>query len=149
MKWTAILISALLLAGCSRSAVPNLEDVPPTAMDSTAPAAAQSARQPDLSRAVTLTPAQRSDVERGVQRGLASASPPEFGGMSATASKITSKSYIVCGWVKAGTATAEYKPFFVLYVPEQKIALLIGVGGKDPEKGIRQRCFDEGAPLPS
>lgn len=145
MKWTAIVVSALLLAGCSGS-TPELEDVPPTAMASTAPGAAGAA---GVGRAVELTPEERSAVELGVRHGLAGSNPPEFGAMAATVSKVTSKSYIVCGWVKPEAATPGYEPFLAMYVPEMKIALLIGVGGREPAEGVRKRCTDEGVPLPS
>jgi hypothetical protein len=69
--------------------------------------------------------------------------------MAATVSKVTSKSYIICGWVKGGDSAAGYRPFLAMYVPYLKTALLIAVGGKQPEQVIRGRCSEEGVPLPS
>jgi hypothetical protein len=36
-----------------------------------------------------------------------------------------------------------------MYVPKMKNALLIGVGGRQPQDAIRQRCIAEGVPLDS
>jgi hypothetical protein len=195
MKWTAIIVSALLLGGCVSRSIPNLEDVSPSAQASTAPGASKpnledvppTAKAPaapgtstpnledgpptaqlrrsveppaeqesanastaltaaaNSARTVNLTAQQRSDIERGVQRGLAS-KPAQFGPMAATVSRVTSKSYIVCGWVEAGEG---FRPFLAMYVPYMRTALLVAVAGKQPEELVRQRCVAEGVALPS
>jgi hypothetical protein len=66
--------------------------------------------------------------------------------MVATVSRVTSKSYIVCGWVEAGEG---YRPFLAMYVPYMRTALLVAIAGKQPEELIRKRCIDEGVRLPS
>jgi hypothetical protein len=95
---------------------------------------------------VKLTAQQRSDIEQGVRRGLAGSKPVQFGSIAATVSRVTSKSYIVCGWVKAGEG---FRPFLAMYVPYMRTALLVAVAGKQPEKLVRQRCVAEGVALPS
>jgi hypothetical protein len=214
MKWTAILVSALLLGGCASKSMPNLEDASPPAQASTAPGTvsdpgrktpnledlpptAQASAAPETipdsgraagqppaeasghipkavpsgqtveppaeqqsawappeeaaisGRAVKLTAQQRSDIEQGVRRGLQGPEPAEFGPMAATVSKVTSKSYIVCGWVKGGDSAAGYRPFLALYVPYMRTALLVALAGRQPEEVIRGRCVGEGVPLPS
>ncbi len=117
------------------------------------PAEQQSALTPGVAgeatrsgRAVKLTAQQRSDIEQGVRRGLPGPSPAQFGPMVATISRVTSKSYIVCGWVEDGKG---YRPFLAMYVPYMRTALLVAVAGQQPEELIRQRCVDEGVQLPS
>jgi hypothetical protein len=199
MKWTAIIVSAVLLGGCASRSIPNLEDVPPTPQASTAPGAstpnledvppmakastAPGASTPNLEdvpataqsgksvepsakhdsanassapteaansdRKVKLTAQQRSDIEQGVRRGLPGSRPAQFGPMAATVSRVTTKSYIVCGWVEGGDSAAGFRPFLAMYVPYMRTALLVAVGGKQPEELVRQRCVAEGVPLPS
>ncbi len=144
MKWIVVALAAFLLGGCSRASMPDLEDVPPTAQASVD---AQAGDGP--TGGLELTVEQRSDIERGVQRGLQDPNPATFGPMAATVSRNTSKSYIVCGWVQPADGNLTYQPFIAMYVPTMRIALLVGVGGRNPENEIRQRCSAEGVPLPS
>jgi hypothetical protein len=144
MKWMPALLPALLLAGCSRASMPELDDVPPTAQAS---GYAQAVAGSTV--AVELTAAQRADIERGVERGLADPNAVKFGRMTAKVSRFTSQSYIVCGWVKPAASNAGYEPFVAMYVPKTKNALLIGMGGRQPQDAIRERCIAEGVPLDS
>ncbi len=146
VRWIGVSVLTLLLGACSSASMPDLEDVPPTAMASgDAQAAAGSAPS------VELTPEQRTDIEQGVQRGLASPHSAAFGDMTARVSRFTSLSYIICGWVdpQGSGGNAGYQPFVAMYVPKTRNALLIGVGGRQPPSVIRQRCIDEGVPLSS
>jgi len=152
----------MLLAGCSRASVPDLEDVPPTAQASAntqspggtmpaeqAPVGATQAPDEDARQianstaSVDLTPEQRSDIEKSVKRGLPDPTSAIFGGMTARISRFTTQSYIVCGWVNGN------QPFVAMYVPKMRSALLIGVGGPQSQGAIRQRCDAEGVPLHS
>jgi hypothetical protein len=162
MKWFAMLFAALLLAGCTKASMPDLEDLPSAIRGSSKPAAegpggaTESVGQGPLAevkavavaRAVEITPEQQSDIKRGVKRGLPISMPLNFGPMAATHSKFTTKSYIVCGWVRPGQSSA-YRPFLAIYVPHMKIALLLGVGGRQNETTIRQRCAAERIQLES
>lgn len=156
MNWMSVLLAALLLAGCSRAAMPDLEDVPPAAQASTN--ARSTTGEPGNAKLSSeasagtvqggLTPEQRLDVEHSIQRGLTNPNFASFGTMTARVSRFTSQSYIVCGWVKPDSK-AEYEPFMVMYVPRMKTALLIGVGGRQPRATIHRQCVAEGIPLES
>lgn len=160
MNWMTVPFAALLLAGCSKASMPDLEDVPPTAQASANAQASGEAQASGTERAsgdtqaavstafIELTPEQRSDIEHGVRRGLADSNSADFGTMTARISRFTTESYIVCGWVKP-RGYAGYEPFLAMYVPKMKIALLIGVGSTQPRATIRQRCVAEGVPLDS
>jgi hypothetical protein len=117
--------------------------VEPPAEQQSAPTPGATSEATHSGRAVKLTAQQRSDIEQGVRRGLPGSN---FGPMAATISRVTSKSYIVCGWVEDGEG---YRPFLAMYVPYMRTALLVAVAGKQPEALIRQRCVDEGIQLPS
>jgi hypothetical protein len=141
VKRAAIVFLAVLLAGCSRATIPNLEDVPPSAKAS---AETPPPSFPDATM-VDLTPEQRNDVEQGVRRKLADPGAL-IGGMSAGISRFTTQSYIVCGWVSQTTAGGQ--PFVAMYVPRMKTALVIGVGDTPSRAdAVRQRCVAEGVPL--
>jgi hypothetical protein len=140
VKRAAVIFLAVLLAGCSRAAIPNLEDVPPEAK-----ASAEAPPPVPDATIVDLTPEQRSDVEKGVKRKLADPGA-SIGGMSAGISKFTSQSYIVCGWVNQPAAGGQ--PFVAMYVPRMKTALVIGLGDTPTRAdAVRQRCVAEGVPL--
>jgi hypothetical protein len=149
MKRIALILSLILLGGCSRASMPDLEDVPPDAQasaDAQAPGTAQATA--GSTGAIELTAEQRADIERGVQRGLgAPDSTAAFGSMTARVSQFTTQSYIVCGLVDAGSIG--YQPFVAMYVPKMRNALLIGVGGRQSPEAVRQRCIAEGVPLNS
>lgn len=159
MKWTAVLLSALLLGGCSRAAMPNLEDLPPTAQDSATGQATQQAPAQATAEApaavgsatyVTLTSDQQADIKRGVTRGLADPGAARFGSIMAGISQFTPQAYIVCGWVDPGDNPkgAGYEPFVAMFVPKTRTALLIGMGNSDEKSNaVRQRCVAEGVPL--
>ncbi len=161
MRRTALILLLVLLGGCSRASMPNLEDIPPEAQASAdGPMSASNApgsSNPQTSAdaravanaavAVELTPEQRIDIEKGVERGLPDARSPVFGSMTARISQFTTQSYIVCGWVNSGDAGPQ--PFVAMYVPKMKNALLIGVGGREAPDVIRERCAAEGVPLNS
>jgi hypothetical protein len=68
--------------------------------------------------------------------------------MAARVSRITSKSYMVCGWVKGAGSAAGYRPFLAMYVPYMRIGLLLAISGKLPEERISRRCDNAGVPLP-
>jgi hypothetical protein len=149
MKRTALFVSLIVLGGCSRASMPDLEDVPPDAQasaDAQAPGTAQATA--GSTGAIELTAEQRVDIERGIQRGLgASDSTAVFGSMTARVSQFTTQSYIVCGLVDPGSGA--YQPFVAMYVPKMRNALLIGVGGRQSPDAVRQRCIAEGVPLNS
>lgn len=151
MRWAAVLLSALLVGGCSRASVPNLEDVPPAAQASTnSQATGQTPALASSAGLVTLTAEQRTDVQRGVTRGLADPSLARFGSMNAGVSQFTPEAYIVCGWIDPGNNpnAAAYQPFVAMFVPKTRTALLIGVGNsEDYNNAVRQRCVAEGVPL--
>jgi hypothetical protein len=134
-----MLLSALLLGGCSSASMPDLED-----------SAQASAPPVGIAQPVELTPEQRADIEKGVQKRLKDPDSAVFGSISARISRNTSQSYIVCGWVNA-KATGEYAgyaPFIAIYVPKMRVALLVGMGIDEPQtRAVRQRCSDEGVPL--
>jgi hypothetical protein len=152
MRRAAVLLSALLLCGCSRASMPDLEDAPPPAAQ--ASAEAQTPENANVvagsTGAIELTAEQRADVEKGVQKRLRDPDTAVFGSINARVSRNTTKSYIVCGWVNA-KATGEYAgyaPFIAIYVPKMRVALLIGMGVDEPQtRAVRQRCSDEGVPL--
>jgi len=164
MRGITLLLPLILLAGCSRASIPDLEDVPPAqasagtqtpvenvsnqqATGSGTQASDETAREVANSTiSVELTPEQRSDIERSVKRGLSDPNSAIFSGMAARISQFTSRSYLVCGWVDPGNGN---QPFVAMYVPKTRNALLIGVGGRQPADAIRQRCSAEGVPLNS
>lgn len=196
-KGATVFFLLILLGGCTRASVPNLEDLPPTAQasaetpapggtkpdelsantqapggtkaDALAPNA--SAQAPGGSKAdalapnakaqapderareiasstvsVELTPEQRRDIEKSVKRDLPEPRSAVFGSMAAKISRFTTQSYIVCGWVDPGNGN---QPFVAMYVPKMRSALLIGMGGRQPQESILQRCEAEGVPLNS
>jgi hypothetical protein len=119
MKLIAVFLTALLLGGCSRASMPNLEDVPPAtqaSVDGPASEAAQTSGKDQMLAsapgAVQLTADQRADIERSVLRGLPDPNSAAFGPMTATVSRNTSKAYIVCGLVKPATGQGDigYQP---------------------------------------
>jgi hypothetical protein len=152
MKWTPVLLSALLLGGCSRASMPDLEDVPP-ASQSSAESQPSTGEVPVVAvsnGAVVLTSEQRMDIQHGVTRGLADPSLARFGSMTAGISQFTPQAYIVCGWVDPGNDKkgAGYEPFVAMFVPKTRTALLIGVGNsEDRGSAVRQRCVAEGVAL--
>jgi hypothetical protein len=134
-----MLLSALLLCGCSSASMPDLED-----------SAQASAPPVGIAQSVELTPEQRADIEKGVQKRLKDPDTAVFGSINARISRNTSQSYIVCGWVNA-KATGEYAgyaPFIAIYVPKMRVALVVGMGTDEPQtRAVRQRCSDEGVAL--
>ena len=165
MRGVIFVLPLILLAGCSRASVPDLEDIPPTAQASAntqapggtmpaeqAPGGATQAPDEDARQianstaSVNLTPEQRSDIEKSVKRGLPDPTSATFGSMTAKISRFTTQSYIVCGWVDPGNGN---QPFVAMYVPRMRSALLIGVGGPQPPGAVYQRCSAEGVPLNS
>src|SRR4029078_13161573 len=118
----------------------------PPAQQKSGPATTATTEAIDSAGGAKLPPAQRPDVEQGVRRSLPYTA--EFGPMAATVSRITSKSYIVCGWVKGANSAAGYRSFLAMYVPYMRIGLLLAISGKQTEERISRRCDNEGAPLP-
>jgi len=119
--------------------MPDLED-----------SAQASAPPVGIAQPVELTPEQRADIEKGVQKRLKEPDSAVFGSINARISRNTSQSYIVCGWVnaKAIGEYAGYAPFIAIYVPKMRVALLVGMGIDEPQtRAVRQRCSDEGVPL--
>jgi hypothetical protein len=158
MKLIAVFLTALLLGGCSRASMPNLEDVPPAtqaSVDGPASEAAQTSGKDQMLAsapgAVQLTADQRADIERSVLRGLPDPNSAAFGPMTATVSRNTSKAYIVCGLVKPGTGQGDigYQPFLAMFVPASRTPILVSVGDgrQSRSDAVRKRCADEGVPL--